>query len=256
MKLQVLGSFLALFTATALAQTSTPSTQQPTAAPTGTASQQMITMTGCVGGGSNAQPYVLSNPVVLPQTGAATGSAAVPSAVPPTAATGTPGAMPPSATPGAVPPSATPAAVPPSTTPGSTGAAGTAGTGAAGAAGTAGTAGAPGATGAAGATGSVAGAPGSTGAAGTPGVPPAGTAGTMPATGAAGAAAGTAGSTSALNGYRLSGTDMSSWAGQRVQIAGTVIPPTGAATATPGATPMPEFRVQSVQPVAGPCPQQ
>jgi hypothetical protein len=59
-----------------------------------------------------------------------------------------------------------------------------------------------------------------------------------------------------MNGYRLSGTDMSSWSGQRVQVVGTVAPSTTAGSGTPGVTPMPEFRVQSVQPIAGPCPQQ
>jgi hypothetical protein len=75
--------------------------------------------------------------------------------------------------------------------------------------------------------------------------------GATPMTGATGATGG-----AGINGYRLSGTDMASWAGQRVQIVGTVIPTTpGASTGAAGSTPMPEFRVQSVQPVAGPCPQ-
>ena len=57
------------------------------------------------------------------------------------------------------------------------------------------------------------------------------------------------------NGYRLSGTDMTSWSGQRVQIVGTVIPQTSGATSsstTTGST-LPEFRVQSVTPVTGGC---
>jgi len=67
--------------------------------------------------------------------------------------------------------------------------------------------------------------------------------------------------TSAAPGYRLSGTDMTSWAGQRVQVVGTFMPSSATAagaTATgqagsPAAPPL-EFRVQSVQPISGPCP--
>jgi hypothetical protein len=58
-----------------------------------------------------------------------------------------------------------------------------------------------------------------------------------------------------MNGYRLSGTDMSAWSGQRVQIVGVVVPAAPNAGAA-GATAMPEFRVQSVQPTSGPCPRQ
>jgi hypothetical protein len=64
-----------------------------------------------------------------------------------------------------------------------------------------------------------------------------------------------------MNGYRLSGTDMTSWSGQRVQIVGVVIPsPSGSSTASgaSGAT-LPEFRVTSVTPAtggSGGCPQQ
>jgi hypothetical protein len=65
-----------------------------------------------------------------------------------------------------------------------------------------------------------------------------------------------------MNGYRLSGNDMSSWSGKRVQIVGVVVPPTTGASATnavgsagtTGQT-LPEFRVQSVQPITGNCPQ-
>jgi hypothetical protein len=65
-----------------------------------------------------------------------------------------------------------------------------------------------------------------------------------------------------MNGYRLSGTDMSSWSGQRVQIVGVVVPgatPSATASATPSATgsatgtTLPEFRVQSVTPITGSC---
>ena len=63
-----------------------------------------------------------------------------------------------------------------------------------------------------------------------------------------------------MSGYRLSGTDMSSWSGQRVQIVGVVVPATtgstanacAAGTGATGAT-LPEFRVQSVTPVTGGC---
>ncbi|HZR22807.1 MAG TPA: hypothetical protein VFA59_04410 [Vicinamibacterales bacterium] len=64
-----------------------------------------------------------------------------------------------------------------------------------------------------------------------------------------------------MNGYRLSGNDMTSWSGQRVQIVGVVVPAaTGTnASATAGSAgatgqTLPEFRVQSVQPVTGSCP--
>jgi hypothetical protein len=61
-------------------------------------------------------------------------------------------------------------------------------------------------------------------------------------------------------GYRLAGTDMSSWVGRRVQIIGTVAPTTpGAGTTTTGgnsAARLQEFRVQKVAPATGPCPQQ
>jgi hypothetical protein len=71
----------------------------------------------------------------------------------------------------------------------------------------------------------------------------------------------------AIAGYRLTGNDMSSWVGQRVQIVGTVVRPTAPAgasasatgatgtAATTGAVQMPEFRVFSVQPTTGACPQ-
>ena len=62
--------------------------------------------------------------------------------------------------------------------------------------------------------------------------------------------------------YRLSGLGMSSWSGQRVQVVGVVVPSTtaGSSATTPVGTtgtmgkPMPEFRVQSVQPATGECP--
>jgi hypothetical protein len=82
--------------------------------------------------------------------------------------------------------------------------------------------------------------------------------------GASASVAGTApagSSGSGMSGYRLSGTDMTSWIGRRVQIVGSVVPaqagaasPTAAAGAA-SATTFPEFRVVSVQPTTGDCPQ-
>jgi len=61
------------------------------------------------------------------------------------------------------------------------------------------------------------------------------------------------------SGYRLTGTDMSSWVGRRVQIVGTVAPTTpGASAPTTGgnsATRLQEFRVQKVAAATGTCPQ-
>jgi hypothetical protein len=78
------------------------------------------------------------------------------------------------------------------------------------------------------------------------------------------AAAGTSGSTakdSNVGTYTLTGTDMTPWAGKRVQVVGTVISAkTAAASASPAAgasteTAAPlELKVQSVQGVAGSCP--
>jgi hypothetical protein len=226
MKLPILSGFVVLCVVSLAAQTTPTSTRQATSA-----SPQTVTMSGCVSGGANSQPFVLSNPTVLPQTGAPT--AGMPGAAGVTTGTAAAGAT-------AQPPSTATGAGAPGAAGATSGTAGTAATGSPGAAGTsrAGS-GVPGATGAAGATsGTVTGVPGATGAAGTTGTP------------------GAPGATSALNGYRLSGTDMSAWAGQRVQIVGTVIPMANSASPTPGTVPMPELRVQSVQPVTGPCPQQ
>jgi len=57
-----------------------------------------------------------------------------------------------------------------------------------------------------------------------------------------------------MNGYTLTGADMTAWNGQRVQIVGSVVPPNTSAGANASA--MPVFRVQTVQPITGPCPQQ
>jgi hypothetical protein len=104
-----------------------------------------------------------------------------------------------------------------------------------------------------------------------------GTAGTTRTAGTAGAigtsgtiVAGTApagSSASSVSGYKLSGTDMSAWLGRRVQIVGSLVPAApGGAPASPaaigaaplgpdGAPVLPEFRVVSVSPVTGDCPQ-
>ena len=99
----------------------------------------------------------------------------------------------------------------------------------------------------------------------------AGTAGTAGAVGTSGTVvAGTApagSSSSSASGYRLSGTDMSAWMGRRVQIVGSLVPaaPGGAPTSASaigathigpdGSLVLPEFRVVSVSPVTGDCPQ-
>jgi hypothetical protein len=83
---------------------------------------------------------------------------------------------------------------------------------------------------------------------------PTGTTGVVTGT----APAGSSGTT--LTGYRLSGSDMKPWVGQRVQVSGMFVPaaPVAAAPATvTGATTAPpvlEFRVQTVQQASGPCP--
>jgi pilus assembly protein FimV len=230
---------LAVICGLALVCSSVASAQTP-ATPASADSARTITMTGCVGGGQNAQPITLANAMVIP-TGQ--NAAATPSPVPDAASSG------------ATQPTGAAAGV------------GTAGTGSAGvgappptgatSAGV-GTAGAAGTTGAAGTAGTA----GTAGATGTAGV--AGTAGATPTAGASAQVAGTApagSSASSLSGYRLSGTDMTAWIGKRVQIVGTVVPSTpGAASPTaaagaPSAPAFPEFRVMSVQPTTGDCPQ-
>jgi hypothetical protein len=200
MKTAVLCGIALLYSSAAFAQTS------PAAVPD---SAKTITLTGCVGGGTNAQPITLANAMVIPSTDAAGATATAPSPLP--GAVSAPETQPPTAvtTSGAA---GTAAAAPPSTPP------------------------APSAV---------------------------GTSGTITGTAPAGS------STSSISGYRLSGTDMTSWIGRRVQIVGTVVPAparsstpgataAGATTGSPlsGAIAMPEFRVVSVQPVTGSCPEQ
>jgi len=218
----------------ALVCSSVASAQTP-APPAPADSARMITMTGCVGGGQNAQPITLGNAMVIP-TGQ--NAAAMPSPVPDAASSG---ATQPTGVTGGVGTAGTASAgvgapPPAGATSAGVGTAGTAGT-----TGTAGTAGAAGATGSAGVTGAT---------------PTAGASASIAGTAPAGSSA------SSLSGYRLSGTDMTSWIGKRVQIVGTVVPSTpGAAspTAAAGATSapaFPEFRVVSVQATTGDCPRQ
>jgi len=67
--------------------------------------------------------------------------------------------------------------------------------------------------------------------------------------------------TQAAHGYRLTGSGLDTWSGRRVQIIGSIVPPPPDIEASPSGTAgaprpmaMPEFRVQSVQPIAGNCP--
>ena len=72
--------------------------------------------------------------------------------------------------------------------------------------------------------------------------------------------------TAPVIGYRLlPKEDISSLVGKRVQVVGTVVPPTapagasdsatGAAASAAGVAQMPQFRVTSIEPIAGTCPQ-
>jgi hypothetical protein len=84
------------------------------------------------------------------------------------------------------------------------------------------------------------------------------------AVGTSGVLAGTApagSSASSVDGYRLSGVDMTSWIGRRVQIMGTLLPPKASTQPVAVVTSdqaaagsMREIRVLSVQPVTGGCP--
>ena len=221
MKRSVLAVIATLCAAPMLAQT--PTGAQPATRPPG-AANQTITMTGCVGGqGSDAQPYMLNNPLVVPSTpanppGAVGATAGVAGSQPPTVAP-----TPSSPATAAMPPAATP--TPPSTT-------GTAGTNPVGTTGAAGTAGA-----ATAGTSSVA------------GTAPTGASAT-PAAVAPGAAS------SVVSGYRLSGSDMAAWTGQRVEIVGSVVGANaGVASGAGATTTTAEFRVQSVRAIGGSCPQ-
>jgi hypothetical protein len=75
-----------------------------------------------------------------------------------------------------------------------------------------------------------------------------GTSGTISGTAPAGSSA------SSVDGYRLSGVDMTVWIGRRVQVVGTVEPPRQAVLLDIGQPPAaPTLHVMSVQPVTGPC---
>jgi len=240
MKTITLLSGIALLCAAVVSAQTASARQQ--ASPSSRNAPQTVTLTGCVGSVSGPQGgFMLSNPLVVPPAGATA-----------TAQAGTPASTPPYAT----QPNAGSAVGTAGTASTGVGTAGTASTGV-GAASTA-SPGTAGTTGVGSNPASATGTPSS--AAGT-----AGTAGSVatatPGAVAQGATASGAGTTAAMNGYRLSGADMSSWSGQRVQIVGTVVPGQASAAAAPtnatnagAAVPMPEFRVQSVQPVDGPCP--
>ncbi|PYQ72921.1 MAG: hypothetical protein DMG04_15765 [Acidobacteria bacterium] len=240
MKTITLLSGIALLSAAFVSAQTASARQQ--ASPSSRNAPQTVTLTGCVGSVSGPQGgFMLSNPLVVPPAGATA-----------TAQAGTPASTPPYAT----QPNAGSAVGTAGTASTGVGTAGTASTGV-GAASTA-SPGTAGTTGVGSNPASATGTPSS--AAGT-----AGTAGSVatatPGAVAQGATATGAGTTAAMNGYRLSGADMSSWSGQRVQIVGTVVPGQASAAAAPtnatnagAAVPMPEFRVQSVQPVDGPCP--
>jgi hypothetical protein len=75
-----------------------------------------------------------------------------------------------------------------------------------------------------------------------------GTSGTISGTAPAGSSAST------IDGYHLSGMDMTAWIGGRVQVVGTLEPPKEAVALETGKPrPTPTLRVMSVQPVTGSC---
>ena len=213
-------AFILLSGVPLLAQTSPA--QLPPRATSPAAPPQTITMTGCVGGqGSDAQPFMLNNAVIVPTT-SATAPGTQPPTVPPGATPSQPPTVPPGAVAGAqpptvapVPPPTTPAAVPPSPAPLPPSTAGTSGS----------------------TPTSVASGAGGTSAT-------AGTSATVAASGA-----------NAVTGYRLSGSDLTPWAGRRVEIVGMIVKTSPSVSTGAGpSTTAPEFRVQSVRPIEGTCP--
>ena len=202
-----------------------PAFAQTSAPATAAQANKPITLTGCVGSSADSSGFTLGNAMVIPGTPQPGQIDQTPSpllpTVPPSATQATPAAP--------VPPATSAAAPPPVTAPASPTPAGTTGTTSAGTTATA------------------------------------GTSGTTPTsvTGTSGVVAGgaTANATSNLGGYRLSGTDMKPWVGQRVQVTGTFSPSPATAAGTvaigrsgaPAAPPL-EFKVQTVQPASGPCP--
>jgi hypothetical protein len=167
---------------------------QTTSPPDAISPAKTVTMTGCVASGSGAQPFTLSDALILPDSASPAPDPETPSPVPPAV-------------------SSTP------TQPAGSGRAASA---------------TPAAT---------------------------GTSGTL-----APASTGTSGSTakkSSARSYRLTGTDMTPWAGKRVQVSGAVVPAsaappaasaTGAASGSATVAAPLEFKVLSVQGIAGPCP--
>ena len=186
-----------------------------------------VTITGCVTGRASSLPIVLSEAIVLPYGSAAVAAESV---------AGDAFALPiPEGTP------ATPPLTPAVSTPGIPGAASSLGTID---------------------IGSASIGIGTRGTSRTPSTP-VGTAGLTAATSQVSSAAAEDSSASGVDGYRLSGLNVTPWIGRRVQITGVFVPSTAAeqpvaedatvAGAEPP-PPMPEFRVVSVQPVTGPCP--
>jgi hypothetical protein len=199
MKTVVLCGITLLVVVPALAQTSlSPGGDQP---------NKTVTVTGCVGGGSDSKPITLSQALIIPTTPPPgqhdRTSSPLPSSVSPTATEPADATLPPAGAAAVVTPSPT----------------GTSGT--------------------------------KSSASGTDG-----TTGVVTGTAPAGSSA------SSVTGYRLSGADMQPWIGKRVQLIGTFAPAAAAATASapgtaiaaPGAPPVLEFKVQSVQAATGSCP--
>jgi hypothetical protein len=228
MRMPWLCSFVLLCATTVLAQTPAPSAPQSASTPS-----PAVSITGCVAGGSDSKPITLTNAMVLP-----TGSAAVPqepaAAVPPASASPSPDR--PAVSGATTQPNPAAPATPASPTAGTATNLGTIDTGSA--------------TVGVGTSGTIATPPAPTG---TAGVPAAGAAisGTAPA----------GSSASSIGGYRLSGVDMTSWIGRRVQLTGVVVPSTTGepaaavdASEPAAAAKMAEFKVITVQPVTGPCP--
>jgi hypothetical protein len=194
---------------------------------TGSTTPQTMTLNGCVGGGgTTTSPYVLSS-LISPTGQSLPGT--------PGASTGTLGVGRTPATSAPVP--NTP---PPTSPPAASGAGTRAGTPATGSTPSTGAA-SPGASGTAGATASTP----STRLPGAPGTltPNAGT-GT---TGAAG--------TISPSSYRLNGSDLTAYQGQRVEITGQVAPTgTNPGTSAAGAPVSPMFQVHTIHPISGNCP--
>jgi len=207
------------------ALTALPAAAQTTPAGSQPAQPQTVTLSGCVSSVNNSPSlFTLANPVVVPtspQPGTATN---VPAPTP----IGTAAAQPPPTPtqPPATPPTSRPATPPvsvPATPPSA-----------------------------------VPPVPPTTAATPPPNPATSGVTAAPPAT----AGINTAGQAAAnTGGYLLSGASMSPFSGQRVQVVGVIVPTPPSSASTPVGTtgttgaPMQEFRVQSVQPISGDCPQ-